>query len=170
MAVTILSAEKGGGKTSFLLQWVAHLQRQGTLVGGVAQPAVFEQGARIGYDLLDLRSGARCPFARLADQPSATVGMYQLNDEALEKGNEAIIEAARAGLRFLAIDEVGPLEFRGGGWAKAIDFALDKSITARELIVVVRPKLVDHLADRFPSLLWKSARRLTPPWPQVDQL
>lgn len=170
MAVTILSAEKGGGKTSFLLEWVTHLQQRGDSVGGVAQPAVFKQGARIGYDLLDLRSGFRRPLARLADQASATVGMYQFDDEVLEKGKEAIVEAAYAELGVIAIDEIGPLEFRGGGWARAIDVALDRSIAARELIVVVRPKLVDQLADRFPSSLWKSARRLTPPWPQVDQL
>ena len=170
MAVTILSAGKGGGKTSFLLQWVAYLRQQGKSVGGVAQPAVFEHGSRIGYDLLNLHSGDRRPLARLSDQASATVGIYQFDDQVLEDGEKAILEAAHAGREVVALDEIGPLEFRGGGWAQAVDVALDKSLGAFDLIVVVRPKLVDQLADRFPSPLWESARCLMPPWPRVDRL
>ena len=170
MALTILSAAKGGGKTSFLLQWVEHLQRQGRFVGGIAQPAVFEHGLRIGYDLLDLHSGNSRPLARLTDRPSATVGIFRFDEQALEEGRKSIVKATSGEFDVVALDEIGPLEFRGGGWAQAIDLALERSIDSHDLIVVVRPKLLHQLPERFPSPLWESARCVTPPWPPVTQL
>jgi nucleoside-triphosphatase THEP1 len=201
MGVTVLCAASGQGKTAFLCNQAARLVLQGRSVGGVAAPAVFEHGRRIGYDLLDLRSGTRRPLARTvgasdssrgADSAAAisgvegvpasvgageiaarvgaheavpTAGVYRFDETALAAGNAAIITAARDGLDIIAIDEVGPLELRGGGWAPALEFALQACRPGQQLIITARPLLADKLPGRFPAPVWATVRRVFPPWP-----
>ena len=167
MRATIISAERGEGKTSFLREYAARAADRGRSAGGVVAPAVFEHGRRIGYDLVDLRRGNRRPLARVVTEPDAepTVGAYGFEDAAVAAGNAAIIAAVREGLDIVAIDEVGPLEFRGQGWTPALEVALCECTADQELIVVVRSSLVDELPGRFPSPVWGAAGRVSPPWP-----
>ncbi len=167
MGITIVSAGKGEGKTTFLCESAARLAALGRTVGGIASPAVFEDDQRVGYDLLDLRVGHRRRLAQVAKAPivTPTVGMYRLGDAAVTEGNISVISAVRDRLDVIILDEVGPLEFRGGGWAPALEVALRECLPGQELIVVVRPSLVEELPDRFPSALWDSAERISPPWP-----
>ncbi|MFH0981042.1 MAG: nucleoside-triphosphatase [Planctomycetota bacterium] len=167
MAVTILSAGRGEGKTTFLRRYAARVAVLGRSVGGIASPAVFEHNQRIGYDLLDLRSGRRRRLARwvTSGEGPPTVGAYRFDEAAIAEGNAAIVAAVRDSLEVIAIDEVGPLELRGEGWTPALEIALRESDLERELLIVVRPALVDELARRFLSPLWAAARRVGPPWP-----
>jgi len=169
MGISVVCAARGEGKTSFLREYVARAGHRGRSVGGIAAPAVFEGGRRIGYDLIDLRGGSRRLLARVVASPEATpnVGVYEFDDAATNAGNAAIISAVRDGLDLIAIDEVGPLEFRGKGWAAALEIALGECLTTQELIVVVRLSLVDELPRRFPSPLWTEASRISPPWPSL---
>jgi nucleoside-triphosphatase THEP1 len=97
-----------------------------------------------------------------------TVGCFQFDDRALAAGNAAITAAIRDRLDVVAIDEIGPLEFRGGGWCPALEIALSEGITSQELILVVRAELVDRLADRFPGPWWTNSWRISPPWPPTE--
>lgn len=167
MGVKILCAAKGAGKTTFLRQQVANLAALGRSVGGIAAPAVFEHNRRKGYDLIDLRRGSRRPLARLRSSHEARpfIGGYEFDEAAIAAGNATIIAAVHDGLDVIAIDEVGPLEFEGKGWAPALEVALRDCRSTQELIVVVRPALMDELARRFPSREWAAASHVSPPWP-----
>jgi len=167
-AIIILSP-KGKGKTTFLLAFAHHAVRCGKIVGGIASPAVFDGGSRIGYDLLDLRTGRRGVLARMVnnDRIEPTVGMYRFDEEAISWGNAAVVSALRTGTEVIAIDEIGPLEFKGGGWAPAVEIALGECVPDQQLVVTVRPALVDGLPERFPSPIWETARRVSPPWPPL---
>ncbi len=167
MAVSVISAGRGEGKTTFLLKYAAREAERGRSIGGIASPAIFEGDQRMGYDLIDLRHNHRLPLARvtIADGSASTVGMYRFDDAAIARGNAAIVAAVTDGRDVIAIDEVGPLEFRGGGWAPALELALRECGSQQELIVVVRPVLVDELPTRFRSPQWAAARHISPPWP-----
>jgi nucleoside-triphosphatase len=167
MPVTILCGARGTGKTTFLQQQVAAAAKRGRSVGGIAAPAVFERGQRVGYDVVDLRSGERRQLARLpiSRQASPSVGPYEFDRAAIDAGDAAIVTAVRDGLELIAIDEVGPLELRGLGWASALQIALKDCARAQSLIVVVRPSLADVLPERFPASAWATALRVSPPWP-----
>lgn len=172
MGVILLCATSGSGKTSFLCDQAARWIAAGRTVGGVASPVVFEHGRRVGYDLLDFRSGSRRPLARIAGEHAAgpTVGVYHFDEAALVAGRTAIVEAARDGLNVIAIDEVGPLEFRGEGWAPALESALRAGHPGQRLIITVRPRLADELSASFPSPLWDTVTRICPPWPASLEL
>ncbi len=161
MPVNILTANRGEGKTSFLREYAACAAGRGRSVGGIASPAVFEHDQRIGYDWIDLRSGSRRRLARVVSPEVSvpSVGVYHFDDRAVAEGNAAIIAAVRDGFEVIAIDEVGLLEFRGAGWAPALEFALREIGPAQELLVAVRPALVAELPVRFPSPLWATVRR-----------
>ena len=170
--VNILSASKGEGKTSFLCEYATIESGRGRSVGGIASLAVFDGDRRIGYDLLDLRHNRRRVLARTDSSPAAgpTTGAYVFDRAAIATGNTAVISAVRDGLDIVAIDEIGPLEFRGEGWAPGLTFALQQCTSEQELIVTVRPSLLDKLANRFPSPVWSSATVVSPPWPSLTQV
>ncbi len=174
MSITVVSADKGMGKTTFVRRCAERAAERGRRVGGIAAPAVFEDGSRVGYDLLDVGAGTQRPLARLAATSAAQsgpkscghrCGVYEFDIEALNKGSNAVIAAIRYPCDVVVIDEVGPLEFRGCGWASALQIALNECGIRQKLVIAVRPALVDELPDRFPSPLWSEARVTSPPWP-----
>ncbi len=169
MKVYIVTAGRGRGKTSFVRAYAARMADGGRSVGGIACPAVFHSDQRIGYDLIDLRGATQRPLARVAGAPGAgpVVGRYRFEEEAVAEGNAAIMSAVSDGVDVVVVDEVGPLEFRGQGWAPALERALEAAGRTQQMLVVTRPSLVDQLSTRFPSPLWSEARRVSPPWPDL---
>jgi nucleoside-triphosphatase len=167
MAMRIVTADRRAGKTTFVIRYMSRVAYLGKSVGGIASPAVIEDGRHVGYDLLDLRSGKRRLLARSdkMGKSCVTIGPYWFDDAALDEGNDAIISAVHDRVDVIAIDEIGPLEFEEKGWALAFTIALQEILCEQELMVVVRPSLVERLATRFPSALWATARRVSPPWP-----
>ena len=171
MRILILCAGRGQGKTTCLGRLAAAAAARGWSVGGIASPAVGEPGARAGYDLVDLATGVRQPLARVAAGlgASPTVGPFWFDEDAVRAGNAAVVRAVREGRAWVAIDEIGLLELRGGGWAEALRTALSQCAASQRLIVTVRPSLVTEVPRHFPSPHWDSAERLQPPWPDGDE-
>jgi nucleoside-triphosphatase len=164
MTLTIISGARGIGKTTWLRRCVAVRTAAGSVVGGIASPAVFTGMQRAGYDLLDLRTGASQPLARVVTTRSQapTIGHYRFDQAAIDAGNAAILAAISDGLDLIAIDEVGPLEIAGHGWAPALVHALASCTHRQELVLVVRTSLVATLPARFPSPQWANARHVSP--------
>lgn len=169
MDVKIVSAAQGLGKTSFLRKYVGHASDRGRSVGGIASPVVYQDGQRIGYDVIDLRLETRHPLARVpvSGDPPLDVGMFAFDQGAISEGNTAIISAVMDDVDLIAIDEIGPLEFDGKGWSSALEFALLECSFQQELIVAVRSSLADEVPRRFPSPAWTGADLISPPWPSL---
>jgi nucleoside-triphosphatase THEP1 len=167
MILKVISAGRGEGKTSFLLKYIRRMIMDQRSVGGIASPALFEAEHRVGYDLLDVHSGTRRLLAQVDESGNGNprTGRYRFEPEAIEAGNTSILSAVRDGFDVITIDEVGPLELQGEGWAPALEFALQECRPEQELIVVVRRSLLSDLLTRFPSPAWSGARRVSPPWP-----
>jgi nucleoside-triphosphatase len=163
MTLTVVSAERGRGKTTWVCVYADAAVRAGRTVGGIAAPAMGAGGRRVGYDLLDLRTGRRRPLARTVRSAAEvpTIGEYRFDDAAWAEGEAAVRDAVEAGLNIIVIDEVGPLEMQGRGWAAALTQALAACSAEQELVVVVRTALRDALPERFPSPWWTAARQVT---------
>ena len=169
MKVYIVTAGRGEGKTSFVRAYATRMAEHGRSVGGIACPAVFHCDQRIGYDLADLRCARQRPLARVVGEPGSgpVVGRYRFDEAAIAEGNATIMSAVSDGVDVVVVDEIGPLEFRGQGWAPALERALQTARGTDQMLVVTRPSLVDQLPTRFPSPLWSEARRVCPPWPHL---
>ncbi len=165
--VKLVSGPRGSGKTTYIFRFANLMTVRHRCVGGVISRAVFVGGRHTGYDLFDLRTHEQRPLARLKTSPGAavTMGPYEFDTDAIRIGNAAIVAAVRDGFDVIAIDEVGPLEFRSQGWAPSLRIALDECTKTQKLIIAVRPSLLEELPLKIPSPLWESANIISPPWP-----
>jgi nucleoside-triphosphatase THEP1 len=124
--VVALVGARGSGKTSAVQRLSALLRERGVAVGGICQPA---HDGRRGYDLLDLASGARRPFARRRGQPQrpdaevdaaggAALG-FRFDPEGWGWAAQRLTQAWSSA-EVLLVDELGKLEAAGGGHLAAL--------------------------------------------------
>ncbi|MHB8079401.1 MAG: nucleoside-triphosphatase [Candidatus Krumholzibacteriia bacterium] len=155
-AVVVLTGDSGAGKTTLLLGLAGALRATGLTVGGIAAPVVRSDGARVGYDLLALDSGVTAPLCRTEGGAAApAVGPFRFRAEGLALGRAALAAADRCDV--VLVDEIGPLELRGEGWAPALPPLWERA--GAVVVLAVRPGLVEAVAARWelrPRLVWRA--------------
>ena len=119
----ILTGETGSGKTTCAAAVVELLRQRGVKVGGVLATGLLHESRRSGFDITDLSTGRTVPLCREGEAGSAAEqrwGRFTFAHEGLELGREALtVRGPSADV--VVVDEVGPLELAGGGWAAALD-------------------------------------------------
>ncbi len=155
--VSLLTGPQGSGKTTFLMALAEELRRRGKTPGGIAAPVLLERGERTGYDLLDLETGERVALARKNVAPTGIrTGPFTFDPASIAFGERALTSAAAHGCDVIAVDEIGPLELAGKGWAQSLDSLL--RCEPHALLIVVRPDLLQQVTERWnlnPSLVWR---------------
>jgi len=121
--VAALQGAPGEGKTTRILAITARLREAGLEVGGVVQPAVHMDGKRTGYDLLDVATGDRVPFARVAPATRPGGPRFAFDKAGWDWASERI-RRARRDADVVVVDEVGRLEASGGGHLEALRVAM----------------------------------------------
>jgi nucleoside-triphosphatase THEP1 len=147
--IHIITGGIGQGKTTLCRRLVAAATRQDWDVKGVLSLPVFEDGRKIGIDLVDVSSGEKRRLAHRDRQTSGprTSGWHFLAS-ALAWGDEILNRAVPCDL--LVIDELGPLELlRNEGWQAGIG-ALNSG-TYQIAVVVVRPSLLKEAFEIWPQ-------------------
>lgn len=130
----------GAGKTAAVLSLTEDLRRQGLNVAGVASPRVVSAGATVGYRVRDLVTGEERLLC--ADQPPGIpFRRFFFSPDGLTFAN-ALLERAAREAEVMLVDEVGPLELSGGGFASGLDAARRSPAL---LVLTVRPSLVGEL-------------------------
>jgi nucleoside-triphosphatase THEP1 len=143
----ILTGAVHSGKTTFLRAVAAEARKRSTPVGGYLSPAAWDQGQRIGYDLLTLPDEKLIPFMRMDSRAdSERIGPYHLIPETLGLAQDIIRSATSKPL--VIVDEVGPLELAGGGVWSALEESLRRP--PRKLVLTIRDPLVQAFLARIP--------------------
>lgn len=143
----VVTGERGTGKTSTLQCVVERLAAEGLRVGGVLAPGELRDGRRWSIDLLEVGSGRRSPMAtRDPESPWPVLGPFAVNPAALERGRRALAPERVGAYDLVVMDEVGPWELAGEGWASALDALRG---TGTPLLLVVRRDLVPDVLARF---------------------
>lgn len=146
----LLTGARESGKTSLFIQALEKC-REGVIdVAGVISPAVFDNGAKTGIDLLDVRSGERYKLAELrkTDSSGIMTDRWAFDDQTLAWGNQILSSAIPCDL--LLIDELGPIELEKG-------MGLQNGISAlnsgdyQAAIVVIRPELIQKALQLWPG-------------------
>ncbi len=154
--VIILSGGQGEGKTTLLATLIRTMRKEGIVVGGICAPVVYVQGKRIGYDIEDIRTGVITPLCRIAVETTLPdVGSFSFLPDGLSAGRRALEPDTEHPPEVLIIDEVGPLELGGKGWADQLEKIL-RSFPGT-VILVVRTGLVVQVLDRWrihPAAIW----------------
>ncbi len=136
-SVILLIGAVGAGKTTALTNLAGRWRSSGRDVRGILAHRVMEEGRLIGYDLEVIGEGKRVPLARRSGTSLEKVGPFAFSKAGLALGRRALRESAAA--QVVIVDEIGPLELKGGGWAREVVELLRESSTA--LILVVREEL-----------------------------
>lgn len=140
-AVLIVTGPRGAGKTSAALELASRLRSLGVTVGGVVSPRLVEGGRTVGYLVRNLATGEERPLCSRRP-PGVPFRRYYFSPEGLEFADRALAAAREA--RVAVVDEVGPLELSGGGFASGI-FGIRG--TRASLVITVRPALVERVRE-----------------------
>ncbi len=146
--VIILTGKSGQGKTTLVKEIVATLQKKQYDVQGIYAPGFWQNGQRGGFDIVDISSGQKIELCSQQAVPgSISVGPFHFIPGSIEFGRCTLEHAATRNADFMVIDEVGPLELRGEGWAPALD-VLTESVRV-PMLWVVRTKVIREVIIRW---------------------
>ncbi len=155
--IFILTGEKQSGKTTLVLKIIEELQQKNISVGGIIAKGVHENGERIGFDIIDIQTNEQKILCRknisLYEQK---IGEFYFTKDGLEFGKKILGKKSLRNLSLIIIDEVGPLELQGNGWAESLSeiiFSIDIPV-----LLVVRKSLVNNVCNNWlitPKYIWK---------------
>lgn len=147
--VTLITGERDAGKSGEIVR----LFRAAGSGDGVVSPKRFHTGRFLGYDMLRLSTGRRVAFVRPASRlprgwrAGDAYGKYSFSAPALAEIQIALGQwLSDPSAEPLFLDEIGPLELGGGGFACALRSLLH---AGRTLFVTVRPPLVGAVVSSF---------------------
>jgi nucleoside-triphosphatase THEP1 len=145
--VVILTGERGAGKSSLCLALAERARQAGMTVGGIVCLGDGTGERREGYRVKNLLTGEVRPLARRSDaEEGIRCGSYLFDPEGIQFGRRALEQAIESGVPLLIVDEVGPLELNGEGWAPV----LERLPTNGTCLWVVRPSLIPAIQQRYP--------------------
>jgi len=121
MSLILLIGDRHSGKTSTCRRLAELMRARGVSVGGIVAPAVYQAGRCVGYDVTDLITGRATRLATVDGPGAERVGRFHFLAEGLTLGRAALERAVKLPHRLVIVDEVGPLELTGRGWAPHLD-------------------------------------------------
>ena len=148
----LVTGLSGVGKTTWCSRLIELARTAGMTVNGVLSPGNFQEGRKVGIDVLNLGTGEGRQLARLRIDQAVQVSTprWEFDPEALDWANAALAEAAVGDL--LVIDELGPLEFFQGKGLTAGLARLDER-AYQVAAVVVRSSLLPNALQRWPEAI-----------------
>jgi nucleoside-triphosphatase len=140
----IISGERGEGKTTFLAQIVQELRKRKLKVGGILALGYWKQGVRDRFEIVNLSDDtSRIYCQRNPVEGWEKVVHFYINPEGDKFGNQALDTQILKDSDWVIIDEVGPFELQGKGWATAMQKLIHE--LNKPMIWVVRKSLVDKV-------------------------
>lgn len=144
----LVTGEKGEGKTTLLARYATELRKAGARVAGLLAHAVWERAERSGYDVESIATGERVSLAVRSEAVGAVrQGPFAFSEVGLTLGISALTSAIESDAEVVVVDEVGPLELRGEGWAEPLDRLL--AFRGPLVVLSVRPSLVEEVGRRW---------------------
>jgi nucleoside-triphosphatase THEP1 len=120
--IIVLTGQIQEGKTTFLIEMIEGLKGYGFAIGGFVARAVHEGNERLGYDLEDIRSGkSKMLIRKQAAAGWYRHGKYYFDPKGEEYGKRILEGIDLDSTDLVVIDEVGPVELKGKGWAGEIE-------------------------------------------------
>jgi len=136
--IIIFTGPVHAGKTTALMHWCERRQD----IGGILTPVI--NGKRFFWD-----NAAKEFFAMEADEEEEkiAVGKYQFRKAGFEKAIQRIKQNTYK--PWLVIDEIGPLELRGEGFAGVLKEVLEKQNGRQTILLVAREQILNEVIQQF---------------------
>ena len=140
----ILSGPVDSGKTSALSALAQSACRSGLRMAGVLSHKRFQDESFIGYDAELLATGKRLPLARLHSQAGTFPGRRFHFFQAAFDGLTAELNEPASDI--FIIDEIGPLELEGHGFARYLPDVIQ---IPAPVLIVIRTHCLDDCIRSF---------------------
>lgn len=143
--VIIISGGVAQGKTTLLKQLIEILKSRSLKIGGFYAKRIMDNDETVAYNLVNCDTGEVVKFLTIVPtENTKKIGKYYIYNEALETGHHWLQN--QKGFDVMAIDEIGKLELRGRGWAKAFSGLL---VQNTPLIICARDIFVNETVAAF---------------------
>jgi len=140
MKIFILKGAIGSGKTTFLLNYCNQKN-----VGGVLSPIINSNRHFMNIETKE----TKLMEAKENETEALNIGRYKFSPKAFEWANKILIDCTNKNYETIIIDEIGPLELQGKGFAETLKFLLSHHETKSDLLLVVRENLANGVLDYF---------------------
>lgn len=166
--VYIITGEIGAGKTTYCERlYKVMAGRCLSRPGGIISRRIKQGETMIGYDLYPLGTDAVCwPLVRrdgaLPENWDETTrcGRFSFSGRAFERAGRHLLECAAKGINPVFVDEVGPVELSGSGFAPVIEQLLVMRV---DLCLTVRSSCVADVIRQFQIDQWGEIPVEAPP-------
>jgi nucleoside-triphosphatase len=128
-----------------MLRIVESLKAKGYDVGGMVSREVRVGRDRVGFEILNLKTGRKGWLAHVAQKEGPQVGKYRVNVGDPEAIGVEAITSAVTGSDVIVIDEIGPMELHSRKFREAV---LEAAESLKLLVGIVHWKAADTLIDR----------------------
>jgi len=128
-----VTGRPGIGKTTVLLNAVEGLRAKGCSVGGMISREVRHEGARVGFQIISLKTDEKGWLAHINQPTGPQVSKYRVNLNDLDTVGVTAIQAALREADLVVIDEIGPMELFSQAFKQGIKDAVD----SRKLVLGV---------------------------------
>lgn len=165
MEIIIITGAVNSGKTTLLRDFFEKEKSQGNFPTGIIAPGIFENGIKTGFEVIDLSSGESKILASTEKDKFSgfQAGKFFFSSEAFEFAKKALLNFEHKVIVFL--DEVGPLELEGKGYADCLKVLLESDIQKLYLVIrssVLRDFLKIYLTSRKFTIKYFSTRDSIP--------
>ncbi|MEM2941994.1 MAG: NTPase [Candidatus Bathyarchaeia archaeon] len=151
MAGTILvKGFPGVGKTTLVSRVVERVKLRGYTVGGMMTREIRSGKVRVGFEILDLYTGAVGILAHIMVKDGPRVGKYGVDITGLEAvGVKAITESLeRPEVDLLVVDEIGSMELTSSAFKSAVRLAVS---SGKPFLGTVQLKLFGGILEMLGS-------------------
>jgi len=147
MGIILVTGKVNSGKTTLMEKMVEQESLRGKFPAGIIAHGVFKESEKIGFNITDLSIGKSIPLARVGNDSTYgfSVGRFVFLNESLNFAKNALLNFRLNGVVFL--DEVGPLELKGKGYAECLDKLLGSDIN--RLYISVREECLARVRQMF---------------------
>lgn len=145
--LVVVTGKPGVGKTPAMRGVAAALRERGVSVAGFVQIPVWGEQGKGGYTVRDVATGEERTLAVKVGERRGEHGTPFRFEPAGFAFTRAALERARAG-SVLILDELGPVELRGGGHMPAVRRALARPGLAA-VLATVRPALIPSFLSQL---------------------
>lgn len=144
--IYIVTADKHGGKTSFLTEMLVFFEKEQIPVSGfIAEGEWDENGQRSGFNLIILPDKSKLKLCDKVTTSWSKHGSYFFNPIAIERGNEQLNKILPG--RIVFIDEIGFFELEGFLWANAFEKLISEN--SNILVISIRKSFLQQAIDKW---------------------
>lgn len=147
--IIIVTGEQGSGKTTFVQEMIFELASNNVHTGGILAEGFWKNYERDYFKLIDLKSNKSILFCQREPKEGwEKLRHFYINPDGQKFGETALETNYLRSSDIIVIDEIGPFELKGKGWAQSIHSILEQ-LPGRLMVWVVRKSLLNEVVSHF---------------------